>query len=178
MKDQLYKDYHDKERWVPVHEDSKHFEFLLLETFQAGLSRYTILKKRDNFRKAFDKFDYKKIANYDDKKVTQLMQNEWIIRNRAKILSTISNARVFMEIQKEFGSWDKFIWEFTDNQIINNSIENPNDFVAASELSDRVSKILIKRGMKFVGSTVMYAHLQATGQINDHQNNCRKKSIY
>ena len=174
-KDELYRNYHDNEWWIPVHDDAKHFEFLLLETFQAGLSRYTILAKRENFRKAFDNFDYRKIATFDDAKIIELMNNEGIIRNRAKILSAISNAHIFMEIQKEYGSRDAFIWNYTNNQIINNSIHWPEDRRATSELSDVISKDLKKRGMKFVGSTVIYAHLQATGQINDHNNSCRKK---
>jgi DNA-3-methyladenine glycosylase I len=159
-----------------VYDDTKHFEFLLLETFQAGLSRYTVLAKRENFRKAFDNFDYHGIANYDDNKVQELMNNEGIIRNRLKILSAITNARIFMEIQKEYGSRNAFIWQYTDNQIIHNSISGSEDRRATSELSDRVSRDLKKRGMKFVGSTVIYAHLQATGQIDDHENGCWRKS--
>lgn len=174
-KDDLYRNYHDTEWWVPVYDDAKHFEFLLLETFQAGLSRYTILAKRENFRKAFDNFDYKIIAKYDDNKIQELMNDKWIIRNRLKIQSAITNARIFMEIQKEFGSWNAFIWNYTDGQIIHNSICGSEDRRATSELSDRISKNLKKRGMKFVGSTVIYAHLQATGQIDDHENGCRRK---
>lgn len=175
-RDELYRNYHDQEWWAPIHDDAKHFEFLLLETFQAGLSRYTILAKRENFRKAFDSFDYRKIATFDDVKIEELMNNEGIIRNKAKILSAVTNARIFMDIQKEYGSWDRFIWKYTDNQVIYNSIEWPQDFVATSDLSDQISKDLKKRGMKFVGSTVIYAHLQATGQINDHENSCWKKA--
>jgi DNA-3-methyladenine glycosylase I len=146
-----------------------------LETFQAGLSRYTVLSKRENFRAAFDDFDYQKIAVYDDQKIQELMNNQGIIRNKLKILATVSNAKIFIQIQKEFGSWNDFIWKYTDNQIINNSIKTRQDYKAKSSLSDKISNDLKKRGMKFVGSTVVYAHLQATGQINDHEDACWKK---
>lgn len=176
-KDELYQQYHDRERGVPVHDDAIHFEFLLLETFQAWLSRYTILKKRENFRHAFDHFDYKRITLYQDEKVVELMNNAWIIRNKAKINATIINAQVFIAIQKEFGSWDKYIWWFTDNQTISHTIISSKETISCNELSDTISIDLKKRGMKFVWSTVIYAHLQATWQINDHEENCWKKHL-
>jgi DNA-3-methyladenine glycosylase I len=172
LKDQLYIDYHDQEWWVPIHDDAKHFEFLVLETFQAWLSWHTILKKRENFRKAFDTFDPIKISHYNESKVNELMQDAGIIRNRAKIQATITNAQIFLDIQKKHGSWDAFIWRYTDNLIINNSREDHTQCPAKTQLSDKISTDLKKLGMKFVGSTVIYAHLQATGQINDHIVTC------
>lgn len=173
-KDDLYRNYHDNERWVPVHDDAKHFEFLLLETFQAGLSRYTVLKKRDSFRSAFDNFDPETISTYKQNKLDALMQDVGIIRNRAKIEATVKNAQIFLDIQKQYGSRDKFIRAYTDGKVINNQI---NDYKTApwkTELSDRISADLKKLWMKFVGSTVIYAHLQATGQVNDHEVGCWK----
>ena len=175
LKDELYRNYHDQEWWVPVHDDRKHFAFLLLETFQAGLSRYTILAKRENFRKAFDNFDPVKISQYTEEKQQELMQDPGIIRNRLKIASAVTNAKIFLDIQKKYWSWDEFIWSYTDHQVINNSINASSQGLATSPLSDQISKDLKKLGMKFVGSTVLYAHLQATGQINDHENNCWRK---
>ena len=183
LKDKLYMDYHDNEWWIPVHDDRKHFEFLLLETFQAGLSRYTILAKRENFRKAFDNFDPVKISQYTEAKQQELMQNAGIIRNRLKIASAITNAQIFLEIQKKHGSWDTFIWDYTDHQGINSAMQrswsNSSDphrqSLSTSPLSDQISKDLKKLGMKFVGSTVIYAHLQATGHINDHEDTCWRK---
>ena len=175
-KDDLYRDYHDNEWGNPVYDDDKLFEFLVLETFQAGLSWYTILKKRDNFRKAFDDFDYKKIAQYDDKKVEFLMQDAGIIRNSLKIKGTIANAGAFMKVQQEFGSFSKYIWQFTGGKPIDNNVKNLSEVKATTPLSDEISKDLKKRGFKFVGSTVVYAHMQATGMVNDHVENCWKKN--
>jgi DNA-3-methyladenine glycosylase I len=168
----LYLEYHDKEWGVPVHNDKKHFEFLTLESFQAGLSWLTILKKRENFRKAFDGFDYKKVAKYDNKKITKLMKDAGIIRNRKKIEATINNAKRFVEVQKEFGSFDKYIWEFTDFKSMVNSWKTLSQIPATTKLSDEISKDLKKRGFKFVGSTTIYAHLQAIGVVKDHIVSC------
>lgn len=174
-KDDLYRDYHDSEWGIPVYEDDKLFEFLVLETFQAGLSWYTILKKRDNFRKAFDYFDYKKVAKYGDEEIEKLMLNAGIIRNGLKIKATISNAVAFMEVQKEFGSFSKYIWGFTGGKPIENNIKKMSDIKATTPLSDEISNDLKKRGFKFVGSTVVYAHMQATGMVNDHVADCWKR---
>lgn len=171
-KDDLYRDYHDNEWGKPVYDDDKLFEFLILETFQAGLSWYTVLAKRENFRKALDHFDYKKIARYDESKVESLLQDTGIIRNRLKVRATISNAIAFMEVQKEFGSFSKYIWAFVDGKPIDNKPKTLKDIPATTPLSDAISKDLKKRGFKFVGSTVMYAHMQATGMINDHVQDC------
>ena len=170
--DDLYEAYHDKEWGVPVHDDETLFEFLILETFQAGLSWITILRKRENFRKAFDSFDYKKIANYNQEKIDSLLQDAGIIRNKLKINATISNAKSFMEIQKEFGSFSKYIWAFVDGKPIKNKLKSSNEAPANTCLSDALSKDLKKRGFKFVGSTVVYAHMQATGMVNDHEIDC------
>jgi len=170
--DPLYLNYHDKEWGVPVYDDAKLFEFLILETFQAGLSWITILRKRENFRKAFDDFNYQKIAKYDDKKFDELIQNAGIIRNKLKIKATISNANAFMEIQKEFGSFSKYIWGFVNDKPIINQWKSMNEIPATTEISDILSKDLKKRGFKFVGSTVIYAHMQATGMVNDHVVSC------
>lgn len=171
-KDDLYRDYHDNEWGKPVYDDDKLFEFLILETFQAGLSWYTVLVKRENFRKAFDNFDYKKIIKYDDAKVEELLQNEGIIRNKLKVRATISNAIAFMEIQKEFGSFSKYIWNFVDGKPIDNKPKTLKNVPATTPISDAISKDLKKRGFKFVGSTVIYAHMQATGMVNDHVKDC------
>ncbi len=170
--DELYEAYHDLEWGVPVKDDATLFEFLILETFQAGLSWITVLKKRDNFRKAFDGFDYKKISNYNQEKVDSLLQNAGIIRNKLKVNATISNAKAFMKVQKEFGSFSNYIWSFVDGKPIKNKIKNYKDAPANTPLSDTLSKDLNKRGFKFVGSTVVYAHMQATGMVNDHEINC------
>jgi DNA-3-methyladenine glycosylase I len=174
-KDDLYRDYHDNEWGNPVYDDDKLFEFLVLETFQAGLSWYTILKKRDNFRKAFDFFDYKKIANYNENKVTALLQDAGIIRNQLKIRGTIDNAIAFIKVQEEFGSFSKYIWNFTDGKPIVNHYKTMKDLPATTPLSDAISKDLKKRGFKFVGSTVVYAHMQATGMVDDHVADCWKR---
>lgn len=170
--DDLYEAYHDEEWGVPVKEDDILFEFLILETFQAGLSWITILRKRENFRKAFDSFDYKKIATYDQKKIDSLLQDAGIIRNRLKIKATVTNAQAFIKVQKEFGNFSSYIWGFVDGKPIKNSIENHREAPARTELSDALSKDLKKRGFKFVGSTVVYAHMQATGMVNDHEISC------
>ena len=170
--DALYEAYHDEEWGVPVYDDATLFEFLILETFQAGLSWITVLRKRENFRKAFDNFDYKKIAKYQQPKVEDLLQNAGIIRNKLKVKATITNAQAFMKIQEEFGSFSKYIWKFVDGKPINNSVNNYKEAPGNTPLSDLVSKDLKKRGFKFVGSTVIYAQMQATGMINDHEVSC------
>lgn len=174
-KDDLYRKYHDEEWGKPVYDDETIFEFLVLESFQAGLSWYTILNKRENFRKAFDDFDFKKIAKYSDKKVDELLQNQGIIRNRLKILATVNNAEKFQEVQKEFGSFSKYIWSFVDGNPIINHPETLNDIPATTEISDALAKDLKKRGFKFLGSTVVYAHMQATGMVCDHLTDCHCK---
>lgn len=170
--DPLYQRYHDEEWGKPVYDDATLFEFLVLESFQAGLSWITILKKRENFRKAFDQFDYKKIARYSDSKVEKLMNDAGIIRNRLKIRATINNAQRFIEIQKEFGSFSVFIWNYVDGKPIINQPKTLKDIQATTSLSDTISKDLKKRGFKFLGSTVMYAHMQATGMVDDHIWDC------
>jgi DNA-3-methyladenine glycosylase I len=170
--DPLYIQYHDSEWGVPVRDDQIMFEFLILETFQAGLSWITILRKRENFRKAFDNFDFVKMAQYDDEKKAQLMQDSGIIRNRLKIEAAVSNARAYMEVQSEFGSFCNYIWAFVNHTPIVNNCKTLADVPAKTELSDIISADLKKRGFKFVGSTVVYAHLQATGMVNDHTINC------
>ena len=168
---QIYKDYHDNEWGVPKYDDHELFELLILESFQAGLSWLTVLKKRDAFRLAFDNFDVKKVANYDENKVNELLQNEGIIRSRSKINSAISNAKIFIQIQKEYGSFSKYIWGFTDGKII----KNKNDkFEVSTPLSDKISKDLKKRGMKYVGTVIIYSYLQSIGIVNDHETGCFK----
>lgn len=178
-KGELYIDYHDNEWGKAEFNDDRLFEFLVLEAMQAGLSWITILKKRENMRKAFDNFDYKKIALYDEKKRAELLENAGIIRNRLKINALIENAKAFMEIQKEYGSFATFIWKFTDNKPIINTWEKIEDVPASTELSDKMSRELKKRGFKFVGTTICYAFMQATGMVNDHMTWCceYKKSI-
>jgi DNA-3-methyladenine glycosylase I len=175
-KDDLYRKYHDEEWGKPVYDDATLFEFLILETFQAGLSWYTILTKRENFRKAFDNFDYKKIAQYSEDKIQELLLDAGIIRNKLKVYSTVSNAIAFMKIQEEFGSFSKYIWGFVDGKPIDNNLQSLKDVPATTPLSDAISKDLKKRGFKFVGSTVVYAHMQATGMVNDHIANCWTRS--
>ncbi len=168
---QIYKDYHDNEWGVPKYNDHELFELLILESFQAGLSWLTVLKKREAFRLAFDNFDVKKVANYDENKVNELLQNEGIIRSRSKINSAISNAKIFIQIQKEYGSFSKYIWGFTDGKII----KNKNDkFEVSTPLSDEISKDLKKRGMKYVGTIIIYSYLQSIGIVNDHETKCFK----
>ena len=170
--DPLYEAYHDNEWGVPVFDDETLFEFLILETFQAGLSWITVLRKRENFRKALDNFDYKIISNYDQKKINSLLLDAGIVRNKLKINATISNAQAFIAIQNEFGSFSKYIWEFVNGEPIKNTLKTANNAPANTPLSDSLSKDLKKRGFKFVGSTVVYAHMQATGMVNDHEINC------
>jgi len=164
--------YHDEEWGVPVHNDKKLFEFLVLDAFQAGLSWTTILKKRENFRVAFDGFDAATIANYGDDKVSELMQNTGIIRNQLKIRSTINNAKLFLDIQKEYGSFDNYIWQFTGGITIVNKWEYMNEIPVNTSESDAMSKDLKKRGFKFVGTTICYAFMQAAGMVNDHIVDC------
>lgn len=172
--DPLYEKYHDEEWGVPVYDDRIIFEFLILETFQAGLSWITILRKRENFRLAFDDFDYKKVANYSEEKIQELLSNPGIIRNQLKIRAAVNNAQKFLETQKEFGSFSNYIWKFTNGKPIENKRKNLSEIPATTPLSDEISKDLKKRGFKFVGSTVMYAHMQATGIVNDHVEYCWK----
>ena len=171
-KDDLYRNYHDEEWGKPIYDDETIFEFLILESFQAGLSWYTILAKRENFRAAFDQFDYQKIAQYSEEKVEELIQNAGIIRNRLKILATINNAQKFMEVQKEFGSFSKYIWGFVNHEPIVNRPKTLKEVPATTEISDALAKDLKKLGFKFMGSTVVYAHMQATGMVNDHVEDC------
>ena len=171
-KDDLYRKYHDEEWGRPVYNDETIFEFLILESFQAGLSWYTILAKRENFRKAFDDFNYKKIAVYTEEKIEQLMNDPGIIRNRLKIKATVTNAQKFQEVQKEFGSFSEYIWGFVGGKPLDNSPKTLGDVPAVTDISDALSKDLKKRGFKFMGSTVVYAHMQATGMVNDHIENC------
>ena len=171
-KDDLYRNYHDNEWGKPVYDDETIFEFLVLETFQAGLSWYTVLAKRENFRKAFENFDWNKIANYSEEKMAELAQDTGIIRNKLKIKATITNAQAFIKVQEEFGTFSKYIWAFVDGKPIDNKPKTIADVKATSEISDQLSKDLKKRGFKFVGSTVVYAHMQATGMVNDHVMDC------
>lgn len=164
--------YHDEEWGVPLHDDQKLFEFFVLEGFQAGLSWQIVLNKRENFRRAFDHFDPEVVARYDDKKLEELVQDKSIIRNKQKIAACVNNAQRFLEIQKEFGSFDRYIWGFVGYNPIVNEFKSLQELPAKTELSDRISADLKKRGFKFVGSTVIYAHMQATGMVNDHLVNC------
>ena len=169
---QLYKNYHDQEWGKPVFDDNVFFEFLILETFQAGLSWITILNKRENFRKAFDNFDYKLVAKFNDDKILDLLQDLGIIRNKLKVYSAVLNAQNFIKIQNEFGSFSNYIWKFVDGKPIINHPKKHSDVSSTTQLSDIISKDLKKRGFKFVGSTVVYALLQATGIVNDHVVDC------
>lgn len=172
MGDPLYEDYHDKEWGVPVRDDGTLFEFLALETFQAGLSWITVLRKRENFRKAFDQFKFEKIANYSETKIADLLNDPGIIRNKLKVRATVSNAQAFLKIREEFGSFSNYIWAFTNNKPIKNAVRDYKKAPATTPLSDQISADLKKRGFKFVGSTVVYAHMQATGMVNDHEVSC------
>lgn len=171
-KDDLYRNYHDNEWGKPVYDDETIFEFLILETFQAGLSWYTVLAKRENFRKAFDNFNLKKIANYSEDKIAELAEDAGIIRNKLKIKATVTNAQAFIKVQEEFGTFSKYIWGFVDGKPIDNQPKTLSEVKATTPISDALSKDLKKRGFKFVGSTVMYAHMQATGMVNDHVMDC------
>ena len=166
--DPLYVKYHDEEWGVPVHDDRTLFEFLVLEGAQAGLSWITILRKREGYRKAYDDFDVQKVASYDESKIEELLLNPDIVRNKLKVRSSVNNARLFIEIQKEFGSFDRYIWSFTDGKQIINSWQDISQVPVTSEISDAVSRDLKKRGFKFTGSTIIYSYLQAVGIINDH----------
>lgn len=167
-----YFDYHDNEWGVPVHDDRKHFEFMLLDAFQAGLSWLTILRKRGNFRKAFDDFNFEKIARYDDAKIQSLLQDEGIIRNRLKVKAAVQNANAFIKVREEFGSFDRYIWGFLDQKTIQNHFSHISEIPARTELSDTISKDLKKRGFTFVGSTIIYAYMQAAGMVNEHIMEC------
>ncbi len=168
---QIYKDYHDNEWGMPKYDDHELFELLVLESFQAGLSWITVLKKREAFRKAFDNFDVQKVAKYDENKINELLQNEAIIRSRGKINSAVSNAKIFIQIQKEYGSFSKYIWGFTDGKIIKNKDDK---FEVSTPLSDKISKDLKKRGMKYVGTVIIYSYLQSIGIVDDHETTCFK----
>ena len=168
----LYEDYHDNEWGRPMHDDNKLFEMLILEGAQAGLSWETVLKKRETYKKAFDGFDPEKVALYDDVKIEELMANEGIIRNRLKINAAIINARLFLEIQKQHGSFDKFIWSYVEHKPIVGHWEKFEDMPLTTPISDQISKDLKKMGFKFVGSTIIYSFLQATGMVNDHLKPC------
>ncbi len=168
-KSPVYVKYHDEEWGVPVHDDKKLYEMLLLETFQAGLSWITVLRKREEFREAFDGFSAEKTASYGEDKIEELMQNPGLIRNRKKMEAAVKNAKVFLQIQEEFGSFSAYLWGFTNGEII---LNQDDDFPVKTELSDRLSKDLKKRGMAFVGSVTMYSYLQAVGVINDHELSC------
>ena len=170
--------YHDAEWGVPVHDDRKLFEFILLDAAQAGLSWLTVLKKRENYRKAFDNFQPQKIARYSEKRILKLLDNPGIIRNRLKVRSAVRNAQAFLEVQKEFGSFDAYIWQFVGGKPIINSRKNMKDIPAKTKESDTMSKDLKKRGFNFVGSTICYAFMQAAGMVNDHTTDCvRYRSI-
>jgi DNA-3-methyladenine glycosylase I len=174
--DDLYKKYHDEEWGTPAHDDKKLFEFLILEGAQAGLSWITILKKRENYRKAFDDWNYEKIAKYGEDKIEELMGDKGIVRNRLKIKSAISNAKVFLKIQDEAGSFDKYIWGFVEGTPIKNNFKSFEEIPASTELSEEISKDLKRRGMNFIGPTIIYAFLQAVGIIDDHEIECFRKS--
>lgn len=170
-----YIDYHDKEWGVPIHDDRLLFEFLTLESAQAGLSWYTVLRKREQYRIAFDHFDPEKVARYDDRQVVRLLEDPGIIRNRQKVLAAINNAQRFLEVQDEFGSFANYIWRFVDGKPIVHEIKTLGDYPATSPESDAMSKDLRERGFKFVGSTICYAHMQATGMVNDHIVDCFRR---
>lgn len=176
LKDDLYKNYHDTEWGIPVHDDTKLFEMLCLEGAQAGLSWYTVLVKRGNYRKAFDNWNAKKITLYSEEKIKVLMSNEGIIRNKLKIRSVITNASAFLKVQEEFVSFDQYIWQFTNNQTITNYWDAMKDVPAKTKESDAMSKDLLTRGFKFTGSTICYAFMQATGMVDDHLSNCWKRN--
>ena len=176
--DKLMIKYHDKEWGVPLHNDRKLFEFFILEGFQAGLSWRTILHKRENFRKAFDNFDFNKIAKYSKRKINSLLKDAGIVRNKLKIEGAITNAKAYLQVRKEFGTFDKYIWGFVNGKPIQNKFKSLNELPAKTELSDKISEDLKKRGFKFVGSTIVYAHMQATGMVNDHIKTCyRHKEV-
>lgn len=171
-KNEIMSVYHDEEWGKPLHDDQKLFEFMILEGMQAGLSWLTILRKREAFREAYENFEVEKVASFDRQKVEELMMNAGIIRNRAKIEASINNAKCFLKIAEEFGSFDQYIWRFVDGSPIVNKLDNSSQMPAKTELSDKISDDLRKRGFKFVGSTVVYSHMQATGMVNDHYTYC------
>lgn len=171
-KNPLYVKYHDEEWGRPVHDDRTLFEFLILEGAQAGLSWETVLNKRAHYKKVYDNFEPKKVAKYDEKKIQSLIEDAGIIRNKLKIRSSVQNAQVFLDIQKEFGSFDAYVWGFVHGKPIVNNFKTIQDLPARTEISDALSKDLKKRGMNFVGSTIMYAYMQAVGMVNDHMNDC------
>ncbi len=170
-------EYHDKEWGTPLHDDKKLFEYLILDAFQAGLSWNTIINKRENFNKAFDNFNAEKVAKYTEQDYERLMQDAGIIRNKLKIKAAIINAQKFQEVQKEFGSFNKYIWQFTNHKTINNKVKTIKDYQSKTKESDAMSKDLLSRGFKFVGSTICYAFMQACGMVNDHSVDCFRKKI-
>ena len=172
---ELMHDYHDKEWGVPVHDDRLLFEMITLEGAQAGLTWATILKRRETYKKAFSNFDVNKIAKYTDKDIERLINDKGIIRNKLKIISTINNAKAFIKIQKESGSFNNYIWSFTNNKQIDNKLKHHKDILAKTELSEKISQDLKKRGFNFVGATIIYAFMQAVGIVNDHTENCDRK---
>ncbi len=174
---ELYEAYHDREWGVPVHDDRRLFEFLILEGAQAGLSWITILKKRENYRRAFDKFDARKIARYDSRKIEKLLRDPGIVRNRLKIKSAVRNAKAFLAVQKEFGSFDRYVWQFVGGKPIHNRWKSLRDVPAKTPASDALSKDLLKRGFRFVGSTICYAFMQAVGLVNDHTTDCFRHDL-
>ncbi len=178
LKNEKEENYHDKEWGVPIYDDRLLFEFLILEGAQAGLSWSTILAKRETYRKAFDNFEAKKIVNYDQKKIDELLNDKGIVRNKLKINATINNAKLFLEVQKEHGSFSEYIWSFVDGKPIQNAWKSVEEVPAKTDISDNMSKILKKKGFKFVGSTICYAFMQAVGMVNDHTTDCfRYKEI-
>lgn len=174
LDNKLYIDYHDNEWWEEVHDDDKLFEMLVLEWAQAGLSWETILKKRYNYRQVFDNYDLDKIINYNEKKIEELMQNSWIIRNKLKINSVIKNAKIFKQIQKKYWSFDKYIWSYVDYKQIKNKFENSKDIPVQTELSKKISKSLKQKWMSFIWPTIIYAYMQAIWMVNDHEISCFK----
>ena len=177
LSDPIYVNYHDKEWGRPVHDDKKLFEFLVLESFQAGLSLLTILKKRENFRKAFADFDVKKVAKFKEEKYETLMQDAGIVRNQLKIRAAINNAQKFIEIQKEFGSFDKYVWSFVGGKPLRNKLKSLREIQPKTKISDAMSADMGKRGFKFRGSTICYAFMQAVGMVDDHIDNCWRKRL-
>lgn len=172
LDDPLYRVYHDKEWGVPLHDDTKIFEYLVLEGFQAGLSWHTVLRKRENFRKVFDGFDPETVSGYDSRKIEQILSDPGVIRNRLKVVSAVTNAKSFLKVRREFGSFNEYIWSFVGYTPVVNRWKSVRQIPSTSEISDRLSKDLISRGFRFVGSTICYAHMQATGMVNDHIMSC------
>jgi DNA-3-methyladenine glycosylase I len=172
LNDPLYLAYHDTEWGLPLHDDQSLFEFLILEGFQAGLSWRTVLYKRENFRRAFDGFDPQRVAAYDEEKITLLLSDPGIIRNRLKVRAAVNNAQAFLKVRHEFGSFDTYIWGFVEHRPLESHIQTLSDYPARTPLSDAISKDLTRRGFRFVGSTIVYAHMQATGMVNDHTQDC------